>query len=290
MTSKNNLIEQAVQQLSTTDFTTDQTILITTKLNESTIPQIEQFINGENPQGWDNFMDEIKSGNNSNQNPNVGKGEDDDQEEEKPNVGKEEDDDQEEEKLSIENFATILNNNASAQEFMSMCMLTNTFPDPKEMDDFQKADFLAKYYSWTAAGKQKPLMPKLYPEKVIIPITFYRILDKEQDKMFWKDNQKTWHGRESEAVYAEQKHPITGEILRSNIKTGKSNIKYTKRFSTAEFKQLLSKGKQLNPPNVKMRFYIVKGKTPYVTNSKDFAITSFDKLYTRASGATSPTD
>jgi len=267
MATKNELIEQAKQQLSSSDFSSQQTELIISKLNQSNISQIEQFLKGEKPQGWDNFIDEVKSKNQSTK-----------------NTEKNNDKEIDEEKPDIENFGTILENNASAQEFMSMCMLTDTFPDPREMDDFQKADFLAKYYSWTAAGQQKPLMPKLSPEKIIIPITFYRILDREQDKMFWKDNQRTWHGRESEPVYAEQKHPVTGKVLRSNIKTGQSNTKYTEKFSTTEFQKLLSKGKQLNSPNIKMRFYVIKGKTPYVTNSKDFAMKSFDKLYAIASG------
>lgn len=276
MISKNDLIEQAVQQLKSSNYSKEQTKLIIDKLNQSTISQIEEFLKGQKPQGWENFIDEVQSLNDSDSAPSSDKPKGEEQNnKEKPN---------------IENFATILENNPSAQEFMSMCMLTDTFPDPREMDDYQKADFLAKYYSWTAAGQQKPSMPKLSPEKVIIPITFYRILDREQDKMFWKDNQRTWHGRESEPIYAQQKHPITGEVLRSNIKTGQGTIKYTKKFSTAEFQQLLSKGKQLNPPNVKMRFYIIKSKTPYVTNSKDFAMKSFDKLYAKASGDTSITD
>jgi len=274
MASKNDLIEQAKQQLSSSNFSKEQTELIITKLNQSNVSQIEQFLKGEKPQGWDNFIDEVKSKNQSSQTSKGDKQADDEPADDKKV------------KSDIENFTTILENNASAQEFMSMCMLTDTFPDPREMDDFQKADFLAKYYSWTAAGQQKPLMPKLSPEKVVIPIIFYRILDMEQDKMFWKDNQRTWHGRESEPVYAQQKHPVTGEVLRSNVKTGQSNTKYTKKFSTTEFQKLLSKGKQLNPPNVKMRFYVMKGKTPYVTNSKDFAMKSFDKLYAIASGAT----
>lgn len=285
MASKNDLIEQAKQQLSSSDFSEEQTKLIINKLNQSNIPQIEQFLKGEKPEGWENFIDEVnskkQSGPSQEPTPEEPSG--------KKTEGKEEQTD-DTEKPDIENFATILENNPSAQEFMSMCMVTDTFPDPREMDDFQKADFLAKYYSWTAAGEQKPSMPKLSPEKVVIPITFYRILDREQDKMFWKDNQRTWHGRKSEPVYAQQKHPVTGEVLRSNIKTGQGTIKYTKKFSTTEFQQLLSKGKQLNPPNVKMRFYVMKGKTPYVTNSKDFAIKSFDKLYAKASGAIPPTD
>lgn len=271
MASKNDLIEQAKQQLSSSDFSKEQIELIITKLNQSNNSQIEQFLKGEKPQGWDNLINEVKS---KNKKPEGSEGKTDDKEE----------------KPDIENFTTILENNASAQEFMSMCILTDTFPDPRKMDDYQKADFLAKYYSWTAAGEQKPSMPKLSPEKVVIPIIFYRILDREQDKMFWKDNQRTWHGRESELVYAQQTHPVTGEVLRSNIKTGKSNTKYTEKFSTVKFQQLLSKGKQLNPPNVKMRFYVIKGKTPYVTNSKDFAMKSFDKLYAKASGATPTTN
>lgn len=283
MVSKNILIEQAKQQLSSSDFSKDQITLIISKLNQSDISQIEQFLKGEKVQGWGNFMGEVKSQNQSSEKIS---------DSEKP-IGastKDSNDDTNQEKPDIENFATILENNTSAQEFMSMCMLTDTFPDPREMDNFQKADFLAKYYSWTAAGQQKPSMPKLSPEKVIIPITFYRILDREQDKMFWKDNQRTWHGRESETIYAQQKHPVTGEILRSNIKTGQGTTKYTEKFSTVQFQKLLTKGKQLNPPNVKMRFYVVKGKTPYVTNSKDFAMKSFDKLYAIASGAVTTTD
>jgi len=179
-------------------------------------------------------------------------------------------------------FTAILESNEDARDFMAMYMVTDQISDPSNLDDYAKSSFLKNYYSWVAAGKPKPQMPKLAPEKIVIPVTFYRILDRKNDMMFWVDNFGKHHGIKVTPIFATQKHPLTHKVVNSAVLTGKEKVEYVMKFSAKEFQDLQDKGEELNPPNVKMRHYIMQNRTPYVVKSADFAMPSFDKLFKKA--------
>lgn len=175
------------------------------------------------------------------------------------------------------NFSDLLKNNDEAQEYMSICVLTKTIEDPDKLDDYQKAEWVAAFYSWIKAGKPQPTMPSAEKVRVSYPVTYYRLQYKGKDMMYYMDNLGDFNGMKEIKRYAEQKHPVTGKVVNSNVSVGKIKT-YNMKFIPDTFNKLLAESTKLIPPDAKIRTYIMIGGSVYGVTAKEFATPKWEKL------------
>ena len=126
-------------------------------------------------------------------------------------------------KTSIASKLDEVLNTESGQRYLQMVEMTGTTTKQKLYQDVvATTEFLSSYHRWVEAGEALPKMPETPQEsQVKIPNTFVRLIHKNQEYLVIKNKGGTEEGVTYKNTYAKETHPVTGEPLPMDLKTGR---------------------------------------------------------------------